>query len=59
VPDEHLLANLVWGAGARDVRNVWVGGEQVVADREPVKVDREKVQAQAGAVTTRLRAGTR
>lgn len=55
VPDEHLLANLVWGANARGVRNVWVGGEQVVADREPVKVERAKVQAQAGAVTTRLR----
>ena len=56
VPDEHLLANLVWGANARSVRNVWVGGEQVVADHEPTKVDREKVQAQAGAVTARLRA---
>ncbi|GAB1512091.1 amidohydrolase family protein [Actinophytocola sp. KF-1] len=55
VPDEHLLANLVWGANARGVRNVWVGGEQVVADREPTKVERAKVQAQAGAVTSRLR----
>jgi 5-methylthioadenosine/S-adenosylhomocysteine deaminase len=56
VPDEHLLANLVWAAGARDVRDVWVGGEQVVADREPTRVDRAKVQAGAGAVTARLRA---
>jgi 5-methylthioadenosine/S-adenosylhomocysteine deaminase len=56
VPDEHLLANLVWAAGGRDVRDVWVAGEQVVADREPTKVDRVKVQAVAGAVTTRLRA---
>jgi 5-methylthioadenosine/S-adenosylhomocysteine deaminase len=56
VPGEHLLANLVWAAGARDVRDVWVGGEQVVADREPTKVDRAKVQADAGAVTARLRA---
>jgi 5-methylthioadenosine/S-adenosylhomocysteine deaminase len=55
VPDEHLLANLVWAANARDVRDVWVAGEQVVADREPTKVDRARVQAQAGAVTTRLR----
>lgn len=55
VPDEHLLANVVWASGARDVRDVWVGGEQVVADREPTKVDRAKVQAEAGAVTTRLR----
>jgi 5-methylthioadenosine/S-adenosylhomocysteine deaminase len=56
VPNEHLLANLVWAAGARDVRDVWVGGEQVVADREPTKVERAKVQADAGAVTARLRA---
>ncbi len=55
VPDEHLLANLVWGANARSVRDVWVGGDQVVADHEPTKVERAKVQAQAGAVTTRLR----
>ncbi|TDV50769.1 amidohydrolase family protein [Actinophytocola oryzae] len=55
VSDEHLLANLVWASGARDVRDVWVGGEQVVADREPVKVDRDEVQAAAGAVTSRIR----
>jgi 5-methylthioadenosine/S-adenosylhomocysteine deaminase len=55
VPDEHLLANLVWASGARNVSDVWVGGEQVVADREPTKVDRAKVQSEAGAVTTRLR----
>lgn len=55
VPDEHLLANLVWAANARDVTDVWVAGEQVVADREPTMVDREKVQADAGAVTARLR----
>jgi len=59
VSDEHLLANLVWASGARDVRDVWVGGEQVVTDREPTKVDRAKVQADAGAVTTRLRAATK
>jgi 5-methylthioadenosine/S-adenosylhomocysteine deaminase len=55
VPAEHLLANLVWAAGARDVRDVWVGGEQVVAAREPTKVDRAKVQAVAGTVTARLK----
>jgi 5-methylthioadenosine/S-adenosylhomocysteine deaminase len=55
VPDEHLLANLVWASGARNVRDVWVGGEQVVADREPTRVERAKVQAASGAVTARLR----
>jgi 5-methylthioadenosine/S-adenosylhomocysteine deaminase len=55
VPDEQLLANLVWAAGARLVRDVWVAGEQVVADREPTTVDRTKAQEAAGAVTNRLR----
>jgi 5-methylthioadenosine/S-adenosylhomocysteine deaminase len=55
VPDEQLLANLVWAAGARLVRDVWVAGEQVVADREPTTVDRVKAQEAAGAVTSRLR----
>jgi 5-methylthioadenosine/S-adenosylhomocysteine deaminase len=55
VPDDHLLANAVWAANARNVRDVWVGGEQVVADREPTRVDRAKVQAEAGTVTARLR----
>lgn len=56
VADEHLLSNLVWAAGARNVSDVWVGGEQVVAHREPTRVERAKVQADAGAVTARLRA---
>lgn len=56
VPDEHLLANLVWASGGRDVRDVWVGGEQVIADREPTTLDRAKIQAVAGAVTARLNA---
>jgi 5-methylthioadenosine/S-adenosylhomocysteine deaminase len=55
VPDEHLLANLVWAAGARLVRDVWVAGEQVITEREPTTVDRAKVQAAAGEVTRRLR----
>lgn len=54
VSDEHLLANLVWAAGTRLVRDVWVAGDQVIADREPTQVDRAKVQAAAGAVTRRL-----
>jgi 5-methylthioadenosine/S-adenosylhomocysteine deaminase len=54
VPDEHLLANLVWAAGSRRVRDVWVAGEQVVAAGEPTRVDRTEVQRAAGAVTRRL-----
>ncbi len=55
VPDEHLLANLVWAAGARLVQDVWVGGEQVVADHEVTTVDRTMAQAAAGQVTNRIR----
>ncbi len=55
VPDEQLLANLVWAAGARLVQDVWVAGEQVIADHEPTTVDRAKVQAAVGEVTRRLR----
>ncbi|HEU5473065.1 MAG TPA: amidohydrolase [Actinophytocola sp.] len=54
VPDEQLVANLVWAAGSRRVRDVWVAGEQVVAAGEPTRVDRAEVQRAAGAVTRRL-----
>ncbi|MFI5607660.1 amidohydrolase family protein [Amycolatopsis sp. NPDC051903] len=56
VPDEQLLSNLVWAAGSRRVRDVWVAGEQVVADAEPTRVDRAKVQAAAADTAARLRA---
>jgi 5-methylthioadenosine/S-adenosylhomocysteine deaminase len=56
VPDEQLLSNLVWAAGSRRVRDVWVGGEQVVADAEPTRVDRAKVQADVAETAARLRA---
>ncbi|HJT02114.1 MAG TPA: amidohydrolase family protein [Pseudonocardiaceae bacterium] len=45
VPDGQLLANLVWAAGARAVRDVWVAGEQVMAGGRSTRVD----AAQAGA----------
>ncbi|MEV4051066.1 amidohydrolase [Amycolatopsis sp. NPDC049688] len=56
VPDVQLLSNLVWAAGSRRVRDVWVAGEQVVADGESVKVDRAKVQAGVAETAARLRA---
>lgn len=55
VPDGQLLANLVWAAGSRSVRDVWVAGEQVVADGEPVRADRAKIQSQAHESAARLR----
>jgi 5-methylthioadenosine/S-adenosylhomocysteine deaminase len=54
VPDAQLLANLVWATGSRRVRDVWVAGDQVVDNREPTTVDRERAQAEVGAITRRL-----
>jgi 5-methylthioadenosine/S-adenosylhomocysteine deaminase len=45
VPDGQLLANLVWAAGARAVRDVWVAGEQVVATGTSARVDAAEAQA--------------
>ncbi|WP_410667056.1 amidohydrolase family protein [Amycolatopsis sp. cmx-4-68] len=56
VPDVQLLSNLVWAAGSRRVRDVWVAGEQVVADGESLRVDRAKVQAGVAETAARLRA---
>ncbi|MQA08535.1 MAG: amidohydrolase family protein [Pseudonocardiaceae bacterium] len=56
VPDEQLIANLVWAAGSRRVSDVWVAGEPVVADGETTRVDRRKAQAEVAAVAARLRA---
>jgi 5-methylthioadenosine/S-adenosylhomocysteine deaminase len=53
--DTALLSNLVWAGGGRLVRDVWVAGEQVLADGEPTRVDRAAAQAEARAVTARLR----
>ena len=54
VPDTQLLSNLVWGAGSRRVREVWVAGDQVVADGESTRVDRARAQDEVRAVTQRL-----
>ncbi len=39
VPDGQLLANLVWAAGARAVRDVWVAGDQVLSNGISTRVD--------------------
>jgi 5-methylthioadenosine/S-adenosylhomocysteine deaminase len=53
--DAQLLSNLVWAGGARLVRDVWVAGEQVLAEGEPVRVDRAAATAEARAVAARIR----
>ena len=54
-PDEQLLSNLVWAAGSRSVRDVWVAGAEVLHDREPTRVDRRAVQATARTAAQHLR----
>jgi 5-methylthioadenosine/S-adenosylhomocysteine deaminase len=54
--DAQLLSNLVWAGGSRLVRDVWVAGEQVIDDGEPVKVDAERARADLRAVAARLHA---
>ncbi|MGI5126534.1 amidohydrolase family protein [Pseudonocardia sp. CA-107938] len=54
--DAQLLSNLVWAGGSRLVRDVWVAGEQVIADREPTRVDRAETTATMRAAAARLHA---
>lgn len=56
VADDHLIANLVWAAGSRTVTDVWVAGEQVLAEGEPTKVDRAEAQKATASITARLTA---
>ncbi|WP_093420127.1 amidohydrolase family protein [Saccharopolyspora flava] len=54
-PDEQVLSNVVWAAGSRSVRDVWVAGEEVLNDREPTRVDRRTVQAAARTAAQHVR----
>jgi 5-methylthioadenosine/S-adenosylhomocysteine deaminase len=45
VPDGQLLANLVWAAGARAVRDVWVAGERVLQGGASTRVDAAQAHA--------------
>ncbi|MBE9374686.1 amidohydrolase [Saccharopolyspora sp. HNM0983] len=54
--DDELLSNVVWAAGSRSVRDAWVGGAQVLRDREPTRVDRRSVQAAARTTARHVRA---
>jgi 5-methylthioadenosine/S-adenosylhomocysteine deaminase len=49
VPLHDPYVALVYAAGRSDVCDVWVDGEQVIADRAPVKVDQQQVIAAARA----------
>ena len=54
VPDGQLLANLVWAAGARAVRDVWVAGERVVDGGISTRVDAAEAHAALRTRVTRL-----
>ena len=54
IPDGQLLANVVWGAGARAVRDVWVAGEQVLAGGVPTRVDSAEAHAALRSRAARL-----
>lgn len=54
VPDTQLLANLVWSAGARAVRDVWVAGEQVLRDGAPTRIDTAAAHAALRSRVSRL-----
>lgn len=53
--DAQLVSNLVWAGGSRLVRDVWVAGEQVLADREPTRVDRRSATRALREVAARLK----
>jgi 5-methylthioadenosine/S-adenosylhomocysteine deaminase len=54
VPDPQLLSNLVWAAGSRSVRDVWVAGDQVLADGRCTMVDEAETLATARTASRRL-----
>ncbi|MGY1754119.1 amidohydrolase family protein [Blastococcus sp. SYSU D01042] len=51
------LAHLVWSADGRHVRDVWVGGEQVVRDGRSTRVDADALRAEVAERAARLAAG--
>jgi 5-methylthioadenosine/S-adenosylhomocysteine deaminase len=52
-----LLAHLVWSGGGRHVRDVWVGGRQVVRDGASTTVDTDALRIDVAARAARLAAG--
>jgi 5-methylthioadenosine/S-adenosylhomocysteine deaminase len=52
-----LLAHLVWSGAGRHVRDVWVGGRQVVADGRSTTVDTEALRVEVGERAARLAVG--
>lgn len=53
--DVQLVSNLVWAAGVRGVRDVWVAGDQVLAAGEPVRVEPAEVLAETRRVGAKVK----
>ncbi len=54
---DDLLAHLLWSADGRHVRDVWVGGSQVVAEGRSTRVDVDALRADVVARAARLATG--
>ena len=44
---DDVVQQLLWGSDGRSVRDVWIAGEQVVADGRPTSVDLDALAAEA------------
>lgn len=53
---DDVVQQLVWGSDGRSVRDVWVAGEQVVADSRPVRVDLDELAPAAETASAAIRA---
>jgi 5-methylthioadenosine/S-adenosylhomocysteine deaminase len=53
-PRTDLLSHLVYAGSGRDVKHVWVDGEQIVKDRVSLRLDEEKIYAEAQRCYERL-----
>jgi 5-methylthioadenosine/S-adenosylhomocysteine deaminase len=51
-----VLAHLVWSGAGQNVRDVWVGGRQLVRDFTPTTVDTEALRSDVAARAARLAA---
>lgn len=54
--DRDLLAHLLWSAGARHVRDVWVAGRRVVSDGVVRTIDEPRARAEVQRRAARLAA---
>src|SRR5690606_16616161 len=55
-PDEQVMANVVWAAGSRHVRDVWLAGELVAHAGDATGGERREAQAAARPAAQHMRA---